>query len=129
LVAIREETKSHIKSCFLNYSFLLTYYCYLCTGGMLWLLQKWLQYILGKFTPSIIPFILFPPFSEWFQQVSCFHFHTWVHNIFFFYYCLLLFFLLLGLSTYLDFCKVCVSVCLTIFIFLPSNLFHVQEKI
>jgi hypothetical protein len=35
---------------------------------------------LVKFTPLSFSFILLPPFLK-FQQVSFFHFHTWVHNI------------------------------------------------
>jgi hypothetical protein len=52
-----------------------------CTGGILWHLQKFLQYIIVESTPSSFSFTLLPPFLEQFQQVSFFHFHTWVHNI------------------------------------------------
>jgi hypothetical protein len=52
-----------------------------CTGGMLWHLQEFLQYIIVEFTPPPFSFIPPPPFLEQFQQVSFFHFHTWEHNI------------------------------------------------
>jgi hypothetical protein len=42
------------------YQFLLLYCC--CTGDTLWHLEKCLQYILVKFTPSII--LLYPPSLE-----------------------------------------------------------------
>jgi hypothetical protein len=42
---------------FFSFSLFLLYYC--CTWGTLWHLQKCLQYILVKFTPSIIS--CFPP--------------------------------------------------------------------
>jgi hypothetical protein len=53
--------------------FLLSYYC--CTRGTVWHLQKFLQYTLVKFTPSII--LLYPTFPH--SWSTFFYFHTWVH--------------------------------------------------
>jgi hypothetical protein len=58
---------------------LLAYYS--CTGSTLWHLQKCLQYILVRFTPSIF-FLYVPPHLQQFQQLSLFHFYTWIHNTF-----------------------------------------------
>jgi hypothetical protein len=59
--------------------FLLYYYC---TIGTLWHLQKCLHYIVVEFTPHHhSPLCILPPFLEEFQQVSLFHFHTWLPNI------------------------------------------------
>jgi hypothetical protein len=50
-----------------------------CTGRTLWHLQKCIQYILFKFTPSII--LLYLPILRIPSTGLIFHFHIWVHNI------------------------------------------------
>jgi hypothetical protein len=62
-----------------SFLFFLSYY-YCRTGGTMWHLQKFLHYIIVEFTPPSFSFFSIP-FLEWFQQVSLFHFHTYVHSI------------------------------------------------
>jgi hypothetical protein len=60
---------------FFLFIYLLAYHS--CTGGILWPLQKCLQYIFIKINPLHLSLLsLLPP-----SQVSLFHFHTWIHNI------------------------------------------------
>jgi hypothetical protein len=61
---------------------LLLFFIIVVLGGTLRQLPKFLQCVIVEFTPSII--FLYPPLSsllEQFQQVSFFHFHSWVHTI------------------------------------------------
>jgi hypothetical protein len=60
---------------------LLLLSCYCGTGGTLWHLQTFWQYITVEFTLSSVSFTPLPALLEQFQQVSFFHFHTWIHTI------------------------------------------------
>jgi hypothetical protein len=69
--------------CCFNHSFLSfkNYYCY--TGGTVWHLPNFMQYITAEFKLFIICSHLshFPALLEQFQQFSYFHFDTWWPNI------------------------------------------------
>jgi hypothetical protein len=60
-----------------SFKILFPYYC--CTGGMLWHLQKSLQFILIKFIPSIILLYPLSPILRILSTGLLFHFHVWEH--------------------------------------------------
>jgi hypothetical protein len=60
--------------------FLFLIFSLLLNWGTLWHLPKCLHCIIVEFTPPSFSFISLPSFWEQFQQVSLFHFLTWVHN-------------------------------------------------
>jgi hypothetical protein len=68
-------------TCLLIYVFyILLYYC--CTGGTLWHLQKFLQYIIVEFTPSII--LLYCPLPYSWNSFKRSHFSIYIYEYIFF---------------------------------------------
>jgi hypothetical protein len=70
-----------------SYSFYVTflwfyYHVLVVQGGYIVIYTMWSQYILVRFTPSIILPVPPLPFLEKFQQISFFYLHIWIQNTF-----------------------------------------------